>query len=246
LAASFTHVVATTEFAGREFVELGIKNLRQIPLGVDLQCFSPEHRSLKARRELIKGAKYLLVHVGRLSPEKEPQRSIEALRELHHRGIDARLVVVGSGPMWSKLRKQAAGLPVDFLGYVADRKRVASILANADVSIAPGPLETFCLSALESLASGTPTVASEDSAVKEFLALLQKNPAGAIAANNEIAFADAITSLLDRPRLRFVARGIAESLPWDETVRMMLILHGIFEVGDHAPHAHTRKRMRVA
>ncbi|MCX7283667.1 MAG: LysR substrate-binding domain-containing protein, partial [Novosphingobium sp.] len=39
------------------------------------------------------------------------------------------------------------------------------ILASADVSLAPGPIETFCLAALESLAAGTPVVASNTSAV---------------------------------------------------------------------------------
>ena len=246
LASTFDHVVATTEFAAAEFREIGTKNVVKIPLGVDLTNFSPEHRSLALREELVRGSQFLLVHCGRLSPEKEPQRSIEALVELRERGIDARLVIVGIGPMWKKIRLMAKGLPVTTLGYIADRKRVAAILACADVSLAPGPLETFCLSALESLASGTPVVASRSSAVGEFLKTDLKYPAGAVAADNGAAFADAIETLLSRPRLRAVARNSAEALPWDRTIHLMMALHRIEGVGSKAPQVITKRKLMAA
>ncbi len=246
LAKNFDHVIATTEFAAAEFREIGAKNLVKIPLGVDLVNFNPEHRSLRFRRDLLKGSHVLLVHCGRLSPEKEPQRSIEALVELRARGIDARLVIVGIGPMWKKIRGLAKDLPVDTLGYIADRKRVAAILSSADVSLAPGPLETFCLSALESLASGTPVVASQSSAVGEFLKMNLKNPAGAVAADNGGAFADAIESLLYRPKLRGAARAAAESLPWEKTIQLMIQLHGIEGIGNKAPSVITKRKLMIA
>ncbi len=246
LAKSFDHVIATTEFAAAEFREIGTKNLVKIPLGVDLVNFSPDNRSLIFKQELLKGSQVLLVHCGRLSPEKEPQRSIEALTELRARGIDARLVIVGIGPMWKKIRLLAKDLPVDTLGYIADRKRVAAILSSADVSLAPGPLETFCLSALESIASGTPIVASESSAVGEFLKVNLKHPAGAVAADNGVAFADAIESLLYRPKLRTVARSAAEALPWDKTIQLMMLLHGIEGIGSKAPSVITKRKLMIA
>ena len=246
LAKSFDHVIATTEFAAAEFREIGTKNLVKIPLGVDLINFSPDNRSLIFKQELLKGSQVLLVHCGRLSPEKEPQRSIEALVELRARGIDARLVIVGIGPMWKKIRLLAKDLPVDTLGYIADRKRVAAILSSADVSLAPGPLETFCLSALESIASGTPVVASQSSAVGEFLKVNLKHPAGAVAADNGVAFADAIESLLYRPKLRAVARSAAEALPWDKTIQLMMLLHGIEGIGSKAPSVITKRKLMIA
>ena len=246
LAKSFDHVIATTEFAAAEFREIGTKNLVKIPLGVDLVNFSPDNRSLVFKQELLKGSQVLLVHCGRLSPEKEPQRSIEALIELRERGIDARLVIVGIGPMWKKIRLLAKDLPVDTLGYIADRKRVAAILSSADVSLAPGPLETFCLSSLESIASGTPVVASQSSAVGEFLKVNLKHPAGAVAADNGVAFADAIESLLYRPKLRAVARSAAEALPWDKTLQLMMLLHGIEGIGSKAPSVITTRKLMIA
>ncbi len=246
LAAAFDHVVATTEFAAKEFREIEIKNIVKIPLGVDLETFTPKNRSLQLRHDLLQGSQLLLVHCGRLSPEKEPQRSIDALQILLKRGIDARLIIIGNGPLWAKMRKRAEGLPVEMLGYVADRKRVSAILASADVALAPGPLETFCLSALESLASGTPVVASASSAVGEFLRHAENRPAGAIAGDERFSFADAIQRLAFKPILRSVARKSAERLPWDSTVTRMMQLHGLEIIGREAPSASTKRKLRAA
>ncbi len=246
LARSFDHVVATTDFAAEEFVEIGTKNLVKIPLGVDLENFSPARRSMDLRAELAQGADLLLVHCGRLSPEKEPQRSIEALVELEKRGIKTRLIIVGTGPMWKKMSKLAKGLPVEMLGYVSGREKVAAILASADFSMAPGPLETFCLSALESIASGTPVIASESSAVGEFLGLAKKIPAGAVAADNGKSFADAIERLMQISGVDISARAAAEQLSWDQTINFMLALHGIESIGHLAPTASTKRKITAA
>jgi alpha-1,6-mannosyltransferase len=148
--------------------------------------------------------------------------------------------------MWKKIRLLAKDLPVDTLGYIADRKRVAAILSSADVSLAPGPLETFCLSALESLASGTPVVASASSAVGEFLRVSRRLPAGAVASDNGVAFVDAIETLLGRPRLRAAARSAAEALPWEKTIELMMLLHGIEGIGSKAPSVITKRKLMIA
>ena len=230
LASRFHNVVTTTAFAAREFDEISTKNLVHVPLGVDLQTFSPKHRSEELRTELLKGADVLLLHCGRMSREKNPQNSILALRELRNRGVNARLVYVGMGPMFKSLKEEAKDLPVTFLGYIVDRDMLAQIIASADVSIAPGPIETFCLAALESLASGTPVVASSTSAVGEFLLLDSSEPVGAVANNNPSAFADAINKVLEirreQPNLPQMCHQQAENYPWSSTLMMMLRLHG--------------------
>ena len=230
LANRFTHVIATTNFAAKEFRDIKVKNLAQIPLGVDLTGFSPNLISAELKTSLLKGSQYLIVHCGRMSPEKKPQRSIQALRVLREKGIDARLVYVGGGPMWKQLREEAKDLPVTFLGFIADRNKVAEILACADVSMAPGPIETFCLAALESLASGTPVVASSSSAVGEFLLIDTDEPVGYVADDNGNDFAAAISKVLNwskvRPNLASECHEQAENFPWSSTVSLMLTLHG--------------------
>jgi alpha-1,6-mannosyltransferase len=231
LAAKFDFVITTTNFAAHEFREIGSHNLVQIPLGVDLENFHPSRYNEELRTKMLKGGDLLLVHCGRLSPEKKPERSIQALRELLARGINARLVFVGSGPLHKKLYNSTRDIPVTFWGYVANKSLLAEMIASADISLAPGPIETFCLAALESLASGTPVVASNTSAVGEFLITEDGEKVGLTAANNGSAFADSIVELITmiegNPDLATLCRIQAEKFPWSRTISDLHKLHPI-------------------
>ena len=229
LASRFKYVIATTQFAAKEFKDIDTPNLVTIPLGVDLVNFHPRNRDESLRTELLKGADVLLVHCGRLSPEKKPERSMQALELLLQQGINAHLVYVGIGPLQKKLMQASKDLPVTFLGYVAGRQKLAAILSSADISLAPGPIETFCLAAMESLASGTPVVASKTSAVGEFLLLGSEHPVGAVFDNTALGYAEAIKDVMRlRSRNSDLARQCnqqAENFPWSATVSQMLRLH---------------------
>lgn len=241
LAATFDRVIATTDFAAAEFVQIGTKNISKVALGVDLNEFDPMRRDFKLRKELLKGSQYLLVHCGRMSPEKEPQRSVQALAELIKAGVSARLIIIGGGPLWHKIRKESEGLPVEMIGYVASRSKFSQYLATADLAIAPGPLETFCLSALESLASGTPVVASKSSAVGEILNINSIKPAGAVADDDAFSFALEISKILGKGNLRKVARAQAEQFSWANTIDAMLDIHEAKK-----PMVSTKRRLKAA
>lgn len=224
MAAAYDTVVCTTSFARAEFDRIGARNVVQVPLGVDLATFSPRHRDPHLRASLAGDADALLVHCGRLSPEKHPERSIDTVAALRDAGRRVRLVVAGDGPRRPALERRAAGLPVTFVGFVPDRARLARLLASADVSLAPGPHETFGLSALEALASGTPVVVSASSALPEIV-----GRSGAAAVDSPDAFAAGVTTLLaaDEGRRRAEARAQAEQYGWPVAVNAMLAtLHG--------------------
>jgi alpha-1,6-mannosyltransferase len=172
------------------------------------------------RTALAGGADALIVHCGRLSPEKHVERSVDTVAELTESGDKVRLVIAGDGPRRRALERRARGLPVTFLGFVSDRVEVARLLASADVSLAPGPHETFGLAALEALASGTPVVVSASSALREIV----RPGCGAAVADLPLAFASAVTGLLESPEdtRRAAARARAEEFTWPASVRGML------------------------
>lgn len=220
MAAGYETVVCTTEFAREEFDRIGADNVLRVPLGVDLDTFTPARHDPALRAELAAGAENLLVHCGRLSVEKHVERSVDTLAELHESGHDVRLVIAGDGPRREALERRAAGLPVTFLGFVNSRNDVANLLATSDVSLAPGPHETFGLAALEALASGTPVVVSQSSALREIV----RPNCGAAVPDYARAFAGAVTALLDKPEVgrRAAARARAEQFPWPRAVDGML------------------------
>jgi alpha-1,6-mannosyltransferase len=225
LAGAFDSVVTTTAWAGEEFRRVGTTNLLTIPLGVDLDVFGPDRFDPALRGAYARDSDVLLVHASRLSPEKRNEIAIDALARLRERGVAARLVIAGDGGTRARLVRRARGLPVAFVGFLHDRARFASLLATADLVLAPGPVETFGLAALEALASGTPAVVHHASALAE----LVTPAAGIAAAGCGWAFADAVTELLavDGPTRQRAARARAECFPWSATVDGFLAAHGL-------------------
>ena len=227
-AADYDMVVCTTEFARAEFARIEAPNVELVPLGVDLETFTPGRRDRLLRARYGAGEHPLLVHCGRLSVEKRVDRSIEALGELRRDGVDARLIVAGDGPRREALERRARALTplrdgrpaVHFTGFISDRTRLATLLASADVSLAPGPHETFGLAALEALAAGTPVVVSRSSALADIVTA----DSGAVAADDPAAFARAVTEILARPPAarRIAARSRAEQFTWPKAVAGML------------------------
>ncbi|MBF6287367.1 glycosyltransferase [Nocardia cyriacigeorgica] len=231
-ADQYDRVVCTTDFARAEFERIGAPNVELVPLGVDLELFSPRRADRGLRADLGVPGHPLLVHCGRLSVEKRVDRSIEAVAELRQSGVEARLVVAGDGPRRDALHRRARALPplpgglpaVHFTGFIADRSMVAKLLATADVSLAPGPHETFGLAALEALAAGTPVVASRSSALADIVTA----DCGAVADDDPSAFADAVTEVLALPPAgrRAAARRRAEQFTWPAAVAGMLAVLG--------------------
>ncbi|PPS84589.1 glycosyltransferase [Streptomyces sp. MH60] len=223
-AHAYARVVCTTEFAEREFVRIGARNVVRAPLGVDLTGRHPGLGAPGLRARYARGDETLLVMCSRLSVEKRPGTALDALAELRRRGGRAVLVVAGDGPLRPRLeqRARARGLPVTFLGHVADSRLLGALQASADVCLAPGPAETFGLAALEAMACGTPVVASASSALPEVI-----GAAGAVAADHGDAFADAVELLLARRETdrRAAARARAERFGWNTAVEAFLAAH---------------------
>ena len=220
-ARMYDTVVCTTDYAGEEFDRIGYPTAR-IPLGVDLETFGPEHYNAKKRASWCAPEEELLVMASRLSQEKNPHLAIDAARILAERGRKMHLVSVGTGAIAEQVHAHAEGAPVTFLGFISDKEIYRSLLATADVIVAPGPIETFGLAALEGLASGTPAVVNSRSALPEVI-----GSAGAAAEPTAEGFADAIEKVLamNATTRRIKARARAEEFPWSATVDGFLALH---------------------
>ena len=215
-ARAYRRIICTTCWAAGEFERIGAGNVVRVPLGVDLATFAPRDGRVRAEGQI------LLVHSGRLSAEKRPQRSLTTLATLRASGLPVRLVVAGDGPLRPRLERRAAraGLPVTFAGFLPGRAELAALLASADVVLAPGPAETFGLAALEALACGTPVVVSAKSALPEVA-----GGAGASVPGEDLAAG--VRAVLARPERarRAAARARAEQFDWAAAVRGFLAVH---------------------
>jgi alpha-1,6-mannosyltransferase len=225
LASRFDAVVCASQYAAEPFERA--ENLCHIPFGVDLVRFRPPDTlgGCESARPTWGGAGLRLLYMGRLYREKAPETALDVVARLLSWGVPAVLVMAGHGPMESQLRGRAVreGLPIRFVGHVPEQQRVAAFLGAADVVIAPGPRETFGLSALEALACGTPVVAHSRGAAGE----LVTRQCGRIGESAEELARGVYDLAADRNVLAEAgrrARERAQHYPWTATARRMAAL----------------------
>lgn len=147
-----------------------------IPGGIDAARFAGLPAPSDARRGLGLPERYTMVSVRRLVPRMGLELAIDALARISP-GIDAQLVIAGSGPEDSALEAYAAaqGMSdrVRFLGRLPDED-LPMLYAAGDVCVIPSrELEGFGYSALESLACGTPVICVGTGGLGELVGALE-------------------------------------------------------------------------
>jgi len=211
LAAGYRAVLVASESVARQLETEGVERVHRVALGVDLERFSPERRvrATETRRRFGLPEAPLALFVGRFAEEKQIETVLAAWGEVERR-TDAWLVLVGAGPREARLRAMAESHQVRWVPYQRDRDHLADLLAAADLYIAPGPAETFGLSALEAMAAGLPVLSVDAGGVAD---RVRASGAGALYAPGDPgACATAATELLrgDLRGLGLTARTFAE------------------------------------
>lgn len=135
---------------------------RVVPYGIDISRFRPDKRVLKEAEEIRKRyASSLILFVGRLVYYKGLEYLLRAMKN-----IDAKLLIVGAGPLKNKLKKLGKSLgictKVIWMGKVESEK-IASYYYACDVFVLPSSInaESFGIVQLEAFACGKPVVSTD-------------------------------------------------------------------------------------
>ncbi|HEY7193431.1 MAG TPA: glycosyltransferase family 1 protein [Gemmatimonadales bacterium] len=187
------------EAVARELERRGIGRPVVWGRGVDTTHFRPERRSTGWRRWLAGGDDTAIVlHVGRLAPEKNIEVLTQAWTAAHeHARQRATFVLAGEGP---ETRRLVTQMPwVRQLGFL-DRAKLADIYASADICVLPSRTETCGLVALEAMASGLAVIAADAGGFRESITHGQS---GRLVAPDDVTgFAAEILSLVISPPRR--------------------------------------------
>jgi glycosyltransferase involved in cell wall biosynthesis len=176
------------------------------PRGVDVQHYSPDHRSEKVRREMINAAGVpetatLLLYAGRLSPEKNIALLVDMMTALaKDADRDYRLLVAGDGPMANWLQRRSDRYldgKIVQLGHL-ENDALAKYYANADAFVHPNPHEPFGIAPLEAMASGVPTIAPNSGGILSYAT----NDNAWLVAPTGKAFAAAVREIVSNAQLR--------------------------------------------
>jgi alpha-1,6-mannosyltransferase len=225
----FNHVdVAFTSYPQHRRLLRGIGvtvPIYNVPLGVDLDLFTPARRRDEVRARFGAGPDdLLLVYAGRFSGEKHVHVLVDALERLPAE-LNARMVLAGEGPRREEIVERAAhmaeryGEPRLFVQpYMHQKEDLAALLASSDVYVTAGPHETFGLSVVEAQAAGLPVVGVRASA------LIERVPPGT-GLLGPVGDADAMAANIARVAAERGSMGeasrtlVRDTLSWDTCFR---------------------------
>ncbi|MES2103865.1 MAG: glycosyltransferase family 4 protein [Pseudomonadota bacterium] len=199
-----------------EMVSLGVAADLITPLrnGVDLQRFQPGNR--EAARQTLGLDGFTLLSVGVLDPRKAHDIAIQALTSLP----DVRLLIAGIGPELGKLEELARRLKVQdrvqFLGAVPQTE-LRTYYNAADAMVLASSREGWANVLLESMACGTPVIASNVWGTPEVVAspdagllMSERTPQGLV---------EAVRALRANYPKHAATRLYAENFSWDDTTQ---------------------------
>ena len=144
------------------------KNIDIISMGCKTENFGKQYAVTNYFQQ---NEKKVVLFVGRLAEKKGVTYLIDAMKN-----IDAKLVIVGDGPLRESLELQAKeqGNKITFLG-AKTHEELKTIYASADIFVAPsvtakdGDKEGIPTAIMEAMASGLPIVASNSGGICEII-----------------------------------------------------------------------------
>lgn len=169
-------------------------------LGARFEISAPEARARRVALGVADGAPLVLA-VARLVWFKGLDALVEATPALLARHPEARVVIVGGGPLREKLEAQARALGVErAVIFTGERSDVPELLAAADIFVLPSVSEGLPISILEAMTAGKPVVATSVGGIPE---LIVDGETGLLTpARDAGSLAEALIRLAGDPELR--------------------------------------------
>ena len=135
-----------------------------IPNGVDASAFRPAtaDERIRARRALgLDGNELVLGCVARMVPVKCHDDLVTAFAILNQQRPDARLLLIGNGPLRADIERQVAALGLEgAVLLLGDREDIDAVLPALDIAVLSSSSEGMSNALLEAMACGLPVIAT--------------------------------------------------------------------------------------
>jgi len=203
----------------------GIERVIQCPLGTDLDLFHPLRRDHELRRSIGAEGRPLLFFPHRLLAEKGVLELVEAVPAIAEQ-TGAVFVFAGVGPEYELVAElvRARG-DCHYLGYLQSAQELARWYATSDLVFGLSAWETFGLSVVEAMASGTPVVGADRGATRDWIV---RSGCGVTVRHGDTgALIAATVSILGRDNLEEIGRRGREfalrNFSWERTFERQLV-----------------------
>ncbi len=193
-------VCGSNHFAGvLRSIGLNAEKIHVVPCGIELDQFDAT----------LEKDPNLLIAVGRLTRKKAPHHTIRAFADVRDRFPDARLEMIGDGPLMDNCRTLISELDLEQSvilhgardhTFVKERMGRASVFLQHSVTAENGDTESQGISLLEAMASGVPVVTTDHNGFSE--TVVHKRTGLLVSEHDVIGMAKAVMRLLENAGLR--------------------------------------------
>ncbi|AOP34028.1 glycosyl transferase [Leptospira tipperaryensis] len=158
-------IISPSHLIEKQLREFGLKTkIAVISNGLDLTSFKGTIKKLPTSPKLL--------HVGRISYEKNCDVILNAFKLVHDEIPDSTLTIIGDGPALPSLKVQAQNLGLEnaitFTGFIK-REELPQEYPKYDLFLTASTMETQGLVILESVACGLPAVGVDSFAIPELI-----------------------------------------------------------------------------
>jgi glycosyltransferase involved in cell wall biosynthesis len=205
-------VVAVCQAVAQDLVEVSRVNRRKVtvvPNGVEPARIQtdPDERDRARARLGVGRADCLLVTVGSLTTEKNPEGLVELVAACRDQGLPVRGAIVGEGPLAAGLHATIRRRRVqDLVSIVPPALGLGSYLAAADVYVLPSRSEGMPAAVIEAGLAGVPAVAYDVGGLSE---VVEDGTTGLLVAPGDAAGLVRAAATLIRDPGRRLAMGQA-------------------------------------
>lgn len=208
--------IVPSDATGGDLAKLGInpERVSVVPWGIDSQLYRPGGE---------KTPHPSLLFVGRTDDRRKGVDDLIAVMEaVQGRYPNAELTIVGPGKRQRELRKTAEGRRIRVLGFVDEATKIR-LYQESWLHLIPSAKEGFGLTAIESSACGTPTVAYD---APGLVSVVEQLNGLRVPIGDWAAMADRVVSLIESPSLRetLAAGGLELSrrYSWEQVAKTLL------------------------
>jgi glycosyltransferase involved in cell wall biosynthesis len=202
--------IAVSKTTAKNLNNLGVcHEITIIPNGIDLtklRSISPSPES------------WDIIFVGRLIKEKHADMLIHAVELLLHEFPDIRVLIIGEGPEYLKLKhlidEKKMNDSIHLCGFYPNHDDLIAQLKSSKVFVLPSTREGFGISALEALACGIPVV-TVDHPANAIRDLITENNGFLCPLSAEDLAKTMCLALRHHKEMRNACTTSAESFDWD-------------------------------
>lgn len=139
------------------------KKVKKMTNAIETKRF---HQALSSRDEMRRSLgitdKFVLGTVARIDAQKNPMYLLKIAAAVQKSGMNAVLLLVGTGPMEQEVKQQAHIMGLDgFVQFLGVRKDIPELLSAMDIFLLPSLFEGLPVTLMETQASGLPALVSD-------------------------------------------------------------------------------------